>query len=92
MQRAGGHGGDVGLGHVVVLNLAQNLGVDAHLLVGGILFVAGMNAEPSELAQNITQAEPGKDHHGDRKHKTLKESGHTHHQSSLKGKPAAHTL
>ena len=92
VQRAGGHFGNVGLGDVVVLNLAQNLGVDAHLLVGGILFVAGMDADPAELAQNITQAEAGKDHHGNCKDKALEDSGHAHHRSSRKGKPAAHTL
>ena len=81
-----------GGGDVVVLNLAQNLGVDAHLLVGGILFVAGMHADPAELAQNIADAEAGEDHKGDCKDKTLEKSGHSHHQSSIKGTPAAHTL
>ncbi len=92
VQRAVGHFGNIGLGDVVVLNLAQDLGVDAHLAVGGILLVAGMHAEPAELAQNVAQAECGEDHHGDRKDKTLKESGHTHHRDGRKGKPAAHTL
>ena len=45
VERAGGHGGDVGRRNVVVLDLAQNLGIDAHLLVCGVLFVAGMNAD-----------------------------------------------
>ncbi len=70
---------------VVVLNLAQNLGVDAHLAVSGILFVAGMNADPAELAQCQAQAENGEDHNGNRKDNTLEESGHTHHRGGLQG-------
>ncbi len=85
MQRAVGHVGNVGIGDVVVLNLAQNLGVDADLAVGGILLIAGMHAEPSELALNIAQAEAGEDRHGDRKNETLEESGHTHHQRGPHG-------
>jgi hypothetical protein len=36
VERAVGDFGDVGLSDVVVLNLAQDLGVDAHLVVGGL--------------------------------------------------------
>src|ERR1700722_6431602 len=84
VESAGGDSGNVGWSDVVVLNFAQNLGVDAHLLVGGILFVAGMDADPAELAQDITDAQAGKDHKGDCKDKTLEKSGHSHHQSSIK--------
>ncbi len=85
MQRAVGHLGNVGFGDVVVLNLAQNLGVDADLAVGGILLIAGMHAEPSELALKIAEAEAGEDHHGNRKNETLEESGHTHHRRGPHG-------
>ena len=50
MQCSVGHVGDVGLGDVEVLNLAQDFGVDAHLAVCGILIVAGVHANPAEFA------------------------------------------
>ncbi len=80
----------LGVGDVVVLDLPQNLGVDAHLLVGGILFVAGMDAEPAELAQDVTRAEGGEDRDGDGKNETLEDSGHTHHRERPKGEPATY--
>ena len=77
---------------VIVLNFAQDLGVNAHLVVCGALLVAGAHTEPTELAKDVAQAKGGKDHHGSCKDKTLEESRHTHHRDGRKGKPAAPTL
>ena len=85
VQRAGGHVAHVGLGHVVGLDLLQDLGIDAHLAVGAILIAAGMNAEQAEFAQGKAQAEGGKDGYGKHKDRTLKESGHTHHRGGPQG-------
>ena len=85
VQRAGGHVAHVGFGHVVGLDLLEDLGIDAHLAVGAILVAAGVNAEQAELAQGKAQAEGGKDGHGEHKDRTLKESGHTHHRGGPQG-------
>ena len=83
MQRARGHVVDVGLGHVVGLDLLEHLGIDPHLAVSAILLAAGMNAEQAKLSQAKAQAKGSKNRHGKNEHDTLEDSRHTHHRGSL---------
>ena len=80
VQRAGGHIVDVGVGHVVGLDLLEHLAKNVHLAVGAILLAAGMNAKQAKLAEEKAEAEGGKDRHGKNEDKSLEESRHTHHR------------
>ncbi len=62
MQCAVGNRSDIRRSHVVVLDLAENFGIDAHLLVCARLLVAGMHSNPPELAQNEAQAKSYEDY------------------------------
>ena len=80
VQRTGRHVIDVGVGHVVGLNLAEHLAKNGHLAVGAVLLASGVNAKPAKLAEEKAQAEGGKDRQGKNKDKSLEESRHTHHR------------
>jgi hypothetical protein len=92
MQGTRGHVVQVGLCHVVGLDLAEHLGVDAHLPVSAILLAAGMDAQQPKLTQRKAQAKGGTDRHGKNEDKPLKELRHTHHRGGFLGKQAARPL
>src|SRR6185312_4609402 len=73
VKSAGSDVGQVGLGHVVVLDLLQNLSVDPHLLVGAILLAAGVDADYAELTQEEPEAKGRKDGKRDNEDQAFKE-------------------
>ncbi len=73
MQGADGDFGHVGIGHVVRLNLLQNLAVDLHLGVGAILL--RIRAHPAWTYP--AEEDQGDQQDRDTKDGTLKGSGHS---------------
>ena len=62
---------DAGLRHVVILDLLEDFGVDAHLFVSAVLFAAGVDAQNAELAKNNAKTKCGKDDQREDEDKTL---------------------
>ena len=60
VKRAVGDVTDAWWGNLIILDFLQDFRVDAHLLVGAVLFAAGVDAENAELAKNKAKAKCGK--------------------------------
>ena len=61
-----------------------------HLAVGAVLVAARVHTKPAELGKGKAEAQNREDADSKNEHKSLEQSGHTHHRGSPRGSGRSH--